>query len=56
MATLVEEYGLFVVSTIVFIALMGTLQYFTHELNNTSKIFIANLTGVSITDVNTYGG
>lgn len=49
MRVIIEEYGLFMISGIAFVALMVSLTLFQHQFKSVSQEFIRNLTGVEAT-------
>ena len=49
MRVIIEEYGMFMISGIAFVALMFALTLFQHKFKDVSQVFIQNLTGVEAT-------
>ncbi len=50
MRMLIEEYGLFMISGIAFVACMILFSWFSDNFKTVSQSFIRNLTGVSVED------
>ena len=57
MRTMIEEYGMFMVASLSFFALMVVLEFFMKSSNTVARSFIADITGSNqsiITDWSTW--